>query len=82
MGIDMVEGIEIMFRNLKDSPLLIFLLSIFCILAYVIIAQQKTIKDHLDYERQLGTQLDKNSNTLVRLTALIEILVHGKGGKP
>lgn len=74
-----IEGITSLFQTMK-SPLLIFLLCLFFLLAYIIIAQQKTLREHLTYERELMNQLGENSSTLARLTALIETLVHGRGG--
>jgi len=72
---DFLEVIQIV----KD-PFLVFLLLLFALLGWIIIAQHKIIKEHVTYERELMGQLNENSTTLARLTALIETLVHGRGG--
>jgi len=77
-GDNMDEIISI--AKLLHDPFLIFSFFVILILAWIIIAQQKVIKDHVIYEREMMTQLGKNSTTLARLTALIETLVHGRGG--
>ena len=66
--------------TLLKSPLLIFILCVLVLLGWVIFSLLKTIKSQIEYERELVHELSESSNTLARLTALIEILVHGKGG--
>ena len=75
------------FELLKE-PTLIFTLAVLGILGWVIYSLLKVIKhqvdvekEHIGYERELLSEIGKNSETLARLTALIEILVHGRGGR-
>jgi cbb3-type cytochrome oxidase subunit 3 len=67
-------------EGLKD-PLLIFVLLVFALLFYVIVILLKHAKEQIEYERELIHELNNNSQTLVRLTTLIETLVHGRGGQ-
>ena len=66
--------------KLIGDPLLVFLLCFYALLGWVIFSLLRTIKSQVDYERQLISELNENSKTVVRLTTLIEALVHGKGG--
>lgn len=66
--------------ELIKDPTVIFALFVIVIMAYIIIAQQKVIRENTVYERELTAELKENSSTLVRLTTLIETLVHGRGG--
>lgn len=66
--------------ELIKDPLLIFILCVLVLLGWVIFSLLKTIKSQVAYERELVAELNANSTTLARLTALIETLVHGRGG--
>jgi len=67
--------------KLINDPLLVFLLCFYALLGWVIFALLRTIASQVKYERQLLSELNENSKTVVRLTTLIETLVHGRGGK-
>jgi uncharacterized BrkB/YihY/UPF0761 family membrane protein len=66
--------------ELIKDPLLIFLLVVVGILGYVIWALLRTISTLLEQKYELVSEVNANSTTLARLTALIETLVHGRGG--
>lgn len=66
--------------KLINDPLLIFLLSFYALLGWIILKLLQTISNQVTYERQLISELNETSKTVVRLTTLIETLVHGKGG--
>jgi len=68
------------FAKLINDPLLIFLLSFYALLGWIIFKLLQTISNQITYERQLISELNETSKTVVRLTTLIETLVHGKGG--
>lgn len=75
-----MDTIIIPLAKLINEPILIFILCLFGILGYVIVSLLKTIKTQVAYERELVSELGSNAKTLARLTALIETLVHGRGG--
>ena len=66
--------------KLIDDPLLIFLLCFYALLGWIIFKLLQTIASQVSYERRLISELNETSKTVVRLTTLIETLVHGKGG--
>ena len=66
-------------QNIKE-PLLLFLLIVLGMFGGIIVFLLRFLKNHIEYERELLGELSENSKTLVRLTTLIETLVHGKGG--
>lgn len=66
--------------KLISDPLLIFLLCFYALLGWIIYSLLRTISAQIDYERKLISELNETSKTVVRLTTLIETLVHGKGG--
>jgi len=67
--------------ELIKAPHLIFSLCVFAILGWVIFRLLNAIREQTEYERELVSELHSNSETLVRLTTLIETLVHGRGGQ-
>lgn len=69
------------FAELIKDPYAIFTLALISVLSWVIYSLLRTIKSQVDYERELVSELNENSTTLARLTALIETLVHGRGGR-
>ena len=77
--IETISKISTVIETIKD-PLLVFLLCLFVLLGYVIYNLLKSLQNHLEYERSLLDELNKNSNTLAKLATLIEVLVHGRGG--
>jgi len=79
---EVAAGVEsvVSIASLLKHPVLIFSFLVIVILAWIIVSQQKTIKDHVTYEREMINQLGANSTTLARLATLIETLVHGRGG--
>ncbi len=66
--------------KLINDPLLIFLLCVYALLGWVIFSLLRTISSQVAYERELVSELNKTSQTVVRLTTLIETMVHGRGG--
>ena len=80
-GIAEMEKLVLPIAELIKDPYLIFSLCIFAILCWVIYRLLNTIKDQVIYERELVSELNENSQTLVKLTTLIESLVHGRGGR-
>jgi hypothetical protein len=66
-------------KIIKD-PFLVFSLTIIAILAWIIFALMRSNQSHVGFERDLMKELSDNSVTLARLAALVETLVHGRGG--
>lgn len=66
--------------KLIDDPLLIFLLCFYGLLAWVIFSLLRTISAQIKYERDFVAELNRFTETVVRLTTLIETLVHGRRG--
>jgi cell division protein FtsB len=66
--------------KLINDPLLVFIFALFVLLAWVIFSLLRTIGSQVNYERELVSELNKTSQTVVRLTTLIETMVHGRGG--
>ena len=62
---------------IKD-PLLIFLLCFYALLGWIIYKLLQTISNQVKYERELITELNETSKTLVKLAVLIEALFHEK----
>lgn len=73
----MESVIEPLAALIKD-PILIFVFALFVILGWVVKSLLETIKEQMTYERELVAELNNNSQTLVRLTTLVETLVHGR----
>lgn len=78
-GTEMKDVVVPLVELVKD-PVLVFILLMFGIMGWVIYSLLKTIKSQVAYERELVAELGGNAKTLARLTALIETLVHGRGG--
>lgn len=62
--------------NLIEDPLLVFLLAFYALLGWIIFSLLRTISSQVEYERSLVRELNETSKTLVKLTTLIELLVH------
>lgn len=78
MGATVDPGAIISVAKLLKDPYLIFIFIMFAILSWLIVRLLKINSDHLTYERELLSELHSNSQTLVRLTTLIESLINGR----
>lgn len=75
---DTAIGTIVPIAKLLKDPYLVFIFLMFVILGWVIYRLLKINSDQLVYERELLSEINENSKTLVKLTTLVESLVHGR----
>jgi len=69
-------------KIINDPILIVLTVVIFALLVFIYyMARQADGKEkrYFDYTKILNEEIHANSQTLVKLTTLIEVLVHGRG---